>query len=102
MRECVHRWGVKDIPFHSFIIIEIPVLVTPECSLQDRTDNWVAIGGMLAQFSKKRRDKWGSVEEAYGWLSKRPPYSDWDARALRRYVVSASLSRGNFYFQVIH
>ena len=88
MRESVRRWGAKKTPFYSFIIIESPVLATPACSLKVQSDNCRVLGNMLAEFAKKRRDKWASTEEAYDWLAKRPPFSNWDSRALRRYVVS--------------
>ncbi|KAL5495943.1 hypothetical protein ACEPAI_1407 [Sanghuangporus weigelae] len=86
IRDCVRRWGVRNTPFYSFIIIESPVLTTPVCSLQERSDHWTFVGGLLSQFATRRRDKWNTVEEAHDWLSKRLPYKAWDPRALRRYV----------------
>jgi hypothetical protein len=35
-----------------------------------------------------RRDTWPGREEAFKWLSKRFPWSEWDERAVRILVVS--------------
>ncbi|OCB91806.1 hypothetical protein A7U60_g919 [Sanghuangporus baumii] len=86
MRECVRRWGISGAPFHSLVIIECPVVATPLSSLQERSDHWMALGGMLSKFANKRRDKWTSVKDAHEWFRRRSPYRDWDSRALRRYL----------------
>ncbi|KAL5495936.1 hypothetical protein ACEPAI_1400 [Sanghuangporus weigelae] len=86
MHECICRWGISGTPFHSLVIIECPVVATPLSSLQERSDHWMALGGMLSKFANKRRDKWTSVKEAHEWFRRRSSYRDWDPRALRRYL----------------
>ncbi|KAI5119020.1 hypothetical protein M0805_001879 [Coniferiporia weirii] len=82
--DCMKRWGFSL--FHSIILLEPAVLATPSSSVEERSENWRAIGDVLTKLATQRRDKWPSKKEAYEWLRLRQPYSGWDPRALVRYV----------------
>jgi hypothetical protein len=57
---------------------------------------WPRVTAMLSK-SSKRRDIWKSPEDAFDYMSQRPPWKKWDPRVLKMYAVCVCSSSEVIY-----
>ncbi len=71
-------------PYRSLVLID-PIVLTKELYYNDL--EYQATSKFLIKGAKTRRDAWPSKDAALTWFNKRFPWSGWDIRVLRSFVV---------------
>lgn len=80
----------SDVPavvYEAIVLVE-PALITREAFNANLAEREGALKMMNIAVSK-RRDAWGSRDEASAYFDKRFPWQMWDSRVRALYVVSA-------------
>ncbi|KAJ7175020.1 Alpha/beta hydrolase fold-1 [Mycena crocata] len=79
----VKETPVPEIPFVAFVLIE-PTMATRPLFAQYVARNLPPVVAV----TNARRERWPNRAEAKAFLTRRPPFRTWDARALQIYVDS--------------
>lgn len=83
---CCARFHVEKHVLYSGIILVEPLLIDKDVyhqNLEDRELHMKAVAKIVASV----RSVWKSTDDAFQWMSRRPPWNTWDPRVLRIHAV---------------